>query len=167
MVKIVFIVEDNELNMKLFYDLLEVYGYSIFQIWIGIEVLKLVCENYFDFILMDIQLFEVFGLEVIKWIKEDESILLILVIVVMVFVMKGDEECICQGGCEVYIFKFILVVKFLEIVCGFLGDNQSGQVGCWFFKFEIVSCLLIWWIIFIVYILFDFFVVKVYLIWGV
>ena len=74
MAKSVLIVEDNELNMKLFHDLLEAHGYNTLQTRTGIEALRLAREHHPDLILMDIQLPEVSGLEVTKWIKEDEDI---------------------------------------------------------------------------------------------
>jgi two-component system, cell cycle response regulator DivK len=122
MAKTVLIVEDNELNMKLFHDLLEAHGYDTLQTRTGIEALQLARENRPDLILMDIQLPEVSGLEVTKWIKEDESIAAIPVIAVTAFAMKGDEERIRQGGCEAYISKPISVAKFLETVRTFLGE---------------------------------------------
>ncbi|CTQ54103.1 Polar-differentiation response regulator DivK [Roseibium album] len=122
MAKTVLIVEDNELNMKLFHDLLEAHGYNTLQTRTGIEALQLARENRPDLILMDIQLPEVSGLEVTKWIKEDENIAAIPVIAVTAFAMKGDEERIRQGGCEAYISKPISVAKFLETVRTFLGD---------------------------------------------
>ncbi len=122
MAKTVLIVEDNELNMKLFHDLLEAHGYDTLQTRPGIAALKLARENRPDLILMDIQLPEVSGLEVTKWIKEDESIASIPVVAVTAFAMKGDEERIRQGGCEAYISKPISVSKFLETVKSFLGE---------------------------------------------
>jgi two-component system cell cycle response regulator DivK len=122
MAKTVLIVEDNELNMKLFHDLLEAHGFDTLQTRTGIEALKLARENRPDLILMDIQLPEVSGLEVTKWIKEDESISSIPIVAVTAFAMKGDEERIRQGGCEAYISKPISVSKFLETVKSFLGE---------------------------------------------
>lgn len=122
MAKTVLIVEDNELNMKLFHDLLEAHGYETLQTRTGIEALELARQNHPDLILMDIQLPEVSGLEVTKWIKEDEELRSIPVIAVTAFAMKGDEERIRQGGCEAYISKPISVAKFLETVRSYLGE---------------------------------------------
>jgi two-component system cell cycle response regulator DivK len=122
MAKSVLIVEDNELNMKLFHDLLEAHGYDTLQTRTGIEALQLARDHRPDLILMDIQLPEVSGLEVTKWIKEDEDIASIPVIAVTAFAMKGDEERIRQGGCEAYISKPISVAKFLETVRAYLGE---------------------------------------------
>lgn len=120
MSKTVLIVEDNELNMKLFHDLLEAQGYDTLQTKDGREALQLAREHHPDLVLMDIQLPEVSGLEVTKWIKEDEKLRDIPVIAVTAFAMKGDEEKIRQGGCEAYIAKPISVSEFLETVQKFI-----------------------------------------------
>ena len=70
---------------------------------------------------MDIQLPEISGLEVTKWLKEDDDLSRIPVVAVTAFAMKGDEERIRQGGCEAYISKPISVGYFLETVRRFLA----------------------------------------------
>jgi len=123
MSKKVLIVEDNELNMKLFNDLLEAHGYGTVQTRNGNEALDLAREHRPDLILMDIQLPEVSGLQVTQWLKEDAQLRHIPVIAITAFAMKGDEEKIRQGGCEAYLSKPISVVKFLETVRNFIGDK--------------------------------------------
>lgn len=122
MAKTVLIVEDNELNMKLFNDLLEAHGYRTLQTRNGLDAIEIARSHRPDLILMDIQLPEVSGLEVTKWLKEDDELRAIPVIAVTAFAMKGDEERIRQGGCEAYISKPISVAKFLETVRSYLGD---------------------------------------------
>lgn len=122
MSKSVMIVEDNELNMKLFNDLLEANGYRTIKTRNGLEALDLAREHRPDLILMDIQLPEVSGLEVTKWLKEDDDLHTIPVIAVTAFAMKGDEERIRQGGCEAYISKPISVSKFVETIRSYIGD---------------------------------------------
>src|SRR5262249_6969880 len=80
-----------------------------------------------DLILMDIQLPEVSGLEVTKWLKEDAELKAIPVVAVTAFAMKGDEERIREGGCEAYLSKPISVAKFIETIRRFLGSAWSGQ----------------------------------------
>ncbi len=121
MAKTVLVVEDNELNMKLFHDLLEAGGYNIVQTRNGLEAIDLAREHHPDLILMDIQLPEVSGLEVTKWIKEDDELRTIPVIAVTAFAMKGDEERIRQGGCEAYLSKPISVQSFLDTVKSYIG----------------------------------------------
>ena len=121
MTKTVMIVEDNELNMKLFNDLLEAKGYSTIQTRNGMEALELARRHKPDLILMDIQLPEVSGLEVTKWLKEENELHAIPVIAVTAFAMKGDEERIRQGGCEAYISKPISVNSFLQTIETYLS----------------------------------------------
>ena len=121
MAKTVLIVEDNELNIKLFNDLLEAHGYATLQTKDGIEAMKMARLHRPDLILMDIQLPEVSGLEVTKWLKEDPELRAIPVVAVTAFAMKGDEDKIRQGGCEAYIAKPISVAKFLETIQRFLA----------------------------------------------
>src|SRR5262245_57979809 len=121
MAKTVMIVEDNELNMKLFHDLLEAHGYSTVGTRSGTEALDLARQHHPDLILMDIQLPEVSGLEVTKWLKGDPELQRIPVVAVTAFAMKGDEERIREGGCEAYLSKPISVGKFIETVRHFLG----------------------------------------------
>lgn len=123
MSKTVLIVEDNELNMKLFRDLLEAHGYATLQTRNGIEALSLARDHQPDLILMDIQLPEVSGLDVTKWLKEDEQLRHIPVIAVTAFAMKGDEERIREGGCEAYISKPITVSMFLDTIRQFIGES--------------------------------------------
>ena len=119
--KKVLIVEDNELNMKLFHDLIEACGHEILETRDGIEALKLARQHHPDLILMDIQLPEVSGLEVTRWLKEDDELRSIPVIAVTAFAMKGDEEKIRSGGCEAYIAKPISVSNFLDTIGRFLA----------------------------------------------
>lgn len=118
--KKVLIVEDNDLNMKLFNDLLEAHGVETIQARDGKNVLALARQHMPDLILMDIQLPEVSGLDITKWLKDDDELKAIPVVAVTAFAMKGDEQKIREGGCEDYISKPISVVKFLEIVQKYL-----------------------------------------------
>ena len=120
MTKKVLVVEDNELNMKLFHDLLEAHGYATVQTSNGNEVLELARREQPDLILMDIQLPEVSGLDVTRWLKADPELKKIPVIAVTAFAMKGDEQKIREGGCEDYISKPISVTGFIETIQKYL-----------------------------------------------
>ena len=119
--RLILIVEDNELNMKLFRDLLEAHGYQTSGTSNGYEALDLVRKTRPDLVLMDIQLPQVSGLEVTRWIKDDPELRSIPVVAVTAFAMKGDEERIREGGCEAYLSKPISVGKFIETVRRFIG----------------------------------------------
>src|ERR1700752_4515768 len=121
MSKTVMIVEDNELNMKLFHDLLEAHGYNTIGTRNGIEALDLARRYRPDLILMDIQLPEVSGLEVTKWLKEDPVLRVIPVLPVPAFAMKGAEERSREWLCEAYLSKPISVSTFIKPIRLFLA----------------------------------------------
>lgn len=116
MAKKVLIVEDNELNMKLFEDLLGAHGYDTVKTRDGRQVMDIARAEKPDLIIMDIQLPEVSGLEVTQWLKKDAELRAIPVVAVTAFAMKGDEEKIRQGGCEDYVSKPISITDFMQVV---------------------------------------------------
>jgi len=126
MPKTILIVEDNELNMKLFNDLLQAHGYNTLQAKDGRLVIEMTRKNRPDLILMDIQLPEISGLEITKMLKADDDLCDIPVVAVTAFAMKGDEQKIRNGGCDGYIAKPISVASFLQTVSRFL-EPQVAQ----------------------------------------
>lgn len=110
--------------MKLFHDLLDAHGYQTIQTRNGLDALQLAREHRPNLILMDIQLPEISGLEVTKWLKEDDELNEIPIVAVTAFAMKGDEERIRAGGCEAYISKPISVATFLETVNRFIRQPE-------------------------------------------
>ncbi len=123
--KTVLVVEDNDLNMKLFHDVLEADGYNVLQAKDGMEGWRMAREQRPDLILMDIQLPGVSGLEVTKWLKDDETLKSIPVIAITALAMAGDEEKILEGGCDAYIPKPISVPDFLQTVERFAAEVEG------------------------------------------
>ncbi len=114
--KTVLVVEDNDLNMRLFHDVLEAGGYNILQAKDGMEGWRIAREQRPDLIIMDIQLPDVSGLEVTTWLKDDETLKSIPVIAITAFAMAGDEAKIRDGGCDHYLVKPISISNFLQTV---------------------------------------------------
>ncbi len=114
--KTVLVVEDNDLNMKLFHDVLEAGGYNVLQATDGMEGWRMAREQRPDLIIMDIQLPDVSGLEVTKWLKADETLKSIPVIAITAFAMAGDKVKILEGGCDAYIVKPISIPDFLRTI---------------------------------------------------
>src|SRR3979490_3423863 len=98
MAKTVMIVEDNELNMKLFHDLLEAHGYLTVGTRNGMEALELARKHRPDLILMDIQLPEVSDKDRTRLVQDADGLQVIPAIAVTAFAMKGDEERMSAGG---------------------------------------------------------------------
>lgn len=124
MKKRILIVEDNDLNLKLFRDLLTAHGYDTIETKEGLEAINLTRNEKPDLILMDIQLPEISGLDVTRRLKSEEAIRNIPIIAVTAFAMKDDEEKILSAGCEAYISKPISIVPFLNTVRRFLGEEE-------------------------------------------
>ena len=116
MAKTILIVEDNELNMKLFQDVLAAHGYATLETADGRDALRLARERRPDLIVLDIQLPEISGLEITRQIKADSELSHIPIIAVTAFAMRGDEEKIREGGCEDYLSKPVSISRFIETI---------------------------------------------------
>ncbi len=114
--KTVLVVEDNDLNMKLFQDVLELHGYNVLQAKDGMEGWRMAREHRPDLILMDIRLPGISGLEATKRLMADETLKSIPVIAITAFAMAGDKEKFLEGGCDAYIPKPISIPNFLQTV---------------------------------------------------
>lgn len=125
MSKKILIVEDNDLNLKLFRDLLAANGHQTLETKDGLEAISLARNVRPDLILMDIQLPEISGLDVTRKIKSDEEIKHIPIIAVTAFAMKDDEEKILSAGCEAYISKPISIDSFMGVVTRFLTQSEE------------------------------------------
>lgn len=116
MAKKILVVEDNELNLKLFCDLLRAHGYEAEPVRDGREAVERTRVFSPDLIIMDIQMPHVSGLELIEQLKSDEGLRAIPVMAVTAYAAKGDEERIRDAGAEGYVSKPISVMKFVEAV---------------------------------------------------
>ena len=105
MSKTILIVEDNELNMKLFNDLLQAHGYNTLQTKDGREVMEITRRSRPDLILMDIQLPVLDGYEATRRIKADPKLKAIPVIVITSYALSGDEQKARAAGCDAYVAK--------------------------------------------------------------
>jgi two-component system cell cycle response regulator DivK len=119
--KTVLIVEDSELNMRLFNDLLEAFGYRTVKTRDGRQALPLAREHNPDLIVMDIQLPEISGLELTDRLKKDAGLKHIPVVAVTAFAMRGDEQRVLAAGCDAYLSKPISVRTFLDTIARFIG----------------------------------------------
>ena len=122
----VLIVEDNALNMRLFSDLLEASGYETLQCVDGAKAVGLALEERPDLIIMDIQLPDVSGLDITRWLKDDERTAKIPVLAVTAFAMRTDELLVREAGCEGYLSKPIQVRSFLQTVDELIASEAAA-----------------------------------------
>ena len=127
MPKKVLVVEDNELNLKLFCDLLRAHDYLAEPVRDGREAVTRAREFGPDLIIMDIQLPHVSGLELIETLKADDRLRLIPIMAVTAYAAKGDEERIRAAGAEAYVSKPISVTRFIESVAALLERHPSPE----------------------------------------
>lgn len=121
----VLVVEDNELNMRLFCDVLEAYGFETFQCRDGAKAVEIARQKLPDLIVMDIQLPEVSGLDITRWLKDDEKVAHIPVLAVTAFAMRTDEQRVREAGCEGYLSKPIQISSFIKAVESLLPKEAA------------------------------------------
>jgi len=116
MAKRILVVEDNDLNRKLFCDVLVSQGYVVEPCADGTLALEHAREFSPDLIIMDIQLPTISGLDLIEAVKRDKALRLIPVLAVTAYAGKGDEERIRDAGAEGYLAKPVSIGPFMAAV---------------------------------------------------
>ena len=128
----ILVVEDNELNLKLFCDLLRVHGYEAEPVRDGREAVDRARSLGPDLIVMDIQMPHISGLELIEQMKGDEELRSIPIMAVTAYAAQGDEDRIRAAGAEGYVSKPISVMRFVESVAGLLeaaAEQEPAPMG--------------------------------------
>ncbi|MCB5425607.1 response regulator [Altererythrobacter sp. CC-YST694] len=116
MAKRILIVEDNDLNRKLFCDVLRANGFAVEPVADGLEAIGKAREFVPNLVIMDIQLPNVSGLDLIAGLKSDASLRGIPVLAVTAYAGKGDEERIRDAGAEGYLAKPVSIGPFMQAV---------------------------------------------------
>ena len=109
--------------MKLFCDLLDAFGFQTVESRDGLKAVDLAREHKPDLIIMDIQLPEVSGLDLTRWIKDDAAINKIPIMAVTAFAMRQDERLVREAGCEAYMSKPIQMMPFIDTVKKLTGPR--------------------------------------------
>ena len=120
MAKKVLVVEDNELNLKLFCDLLRAHAHEVEPVRDGREAVARARAFAPDLIVMDIQMPYVTGFELIVALKADEGLAAVPVMAVTAYAGREDEERIRAAGAAAYVSKPISLARFMETVNGLL-----------------------------------------------
>ncbi len=114
--KRVMVVEDNELNLRLFCDLLTAHGYVAEPVRDGRDVMAKAQSVRPHLVIMDIQLPHVSGMDLISAIKADASLAHVPIMAVTAYAGGDDERRIRAAGAEAYVAKPISVMRFIETV---------------------------------------------------
>lgn len=122
MAKRIMVVEDNDLNRKLFCDVLKAQGFEVEPIADGNAVLAAARDRHPDLIIMDIQLPGVSGVDLIAAAKREAGLKDIPVLAVTAFAAKGDEERIRDAGAAGYLSKPVSIIPFMNAVKELLPD---------------------------------------------
>ena len=125
----ILVVEDNEMNMRLFTDLLKTKNYEVFECMKGSKALDMVKQIHPDLVVMDIQMPEVSGIDVTKMIRETPTVAKTLILAVSAFAMKSDEERILKAGVDGYISKPISIPIFFETIAHLLKKKESHETN--------------------------------------
>lgn len=118
--KRVLVVEDNELNLKLFCDLLRAHEFVVEPVRDGREAVARARDFAPDLVIMDIQMPHVTGYELILELKADETLARIPVMAVTAYAGRDDEERIRAAGADAYVSKPISLARFMDAVGGLI-----------------------------------------------
>ncbi|UZK67986.1 response regulator [Sphingomonas sp. M1-B02] len=116
MAKRVLVVEDNELNLKLFCDLLRAHAFLVEPVNDGRDAVSRARAFQPDLVVMDIQMPHVSGLDLIREMKLDARLRAIPVMAVTAYAGREDEERIRSAGANAYVSKPISLARFMEEV---------------------------------------------------
>lgn len=123
--KTALIIEDNRDNMKLMTFILEKSGYRTLQAWTGQVGLDVAMTERPDFILLDIQLPDMDGLEVLRRIRDSDIDGGIPVVAVTSHAMAGDRHKMMASGCTGYIDKPIDPRRIIGQIRQIIGERKA------------------------------------------
>lgn len=127
MAKRVLVVEDNELNLKLFCDLLRAHDFAAEPVSDGREAVARAREFAPDLIVMDIQMPHVTGYDLIREMKRDAGLRAIPIMAVTAYAGREDEERIRAAGADAYVSKPISLARFIEEVRALAPGGDSVE----------------------------------------
>ena len=127
MTKRILVVEDNDLNRKLFCDVLSANGFAVEPVADGLAAIERARMFEPNLVIMDIQLPNVSGLDLIASLKRDITLREIPVLAVTAYAGKGDEERIRDVGAEGYLAKPVSIGPFMSAVKGLIDSTDLGM----------------------------------------
>lgn len=124
--KRVLVVEDNELNLRLFCDLLRAHGYEAEAVRDARDAIERATSFAPEIVILDIQMPHINGLELIEAMRRDMILRRIPIMAVTAYAGRGDEERIREAGADAYVAKPISLTRFVETVAA-LGEIADSR----------------------------------------
>ena len=124
--KTALIIEDNPDNMVLITRLLGKAGYLTIQAVTGMDGFDMALHARPDFIILDIQLPDMDGTDVLRRIRGSEIGNSIKVIAMTSYAMSGDREKLLAAGCDGYIEKPIDPARVISQIKGLIGEENEN-----------------------------------------
>ncbi len=122
MAKRILVVEDNDLNRKLFCDVLKAHGFEVVPVADGSSVVATAKKFAPHLVIMDIQLPNVSGIDLIAQLKRDAAMAQVPVLAVTAYAGKGDEERIREAGAADYLAKPVSIMPFMAKVRALIAE---------------------------------------------
>ncbi len=124
MTKRVLVVEDNELNLKLFCDLLKAHGFMAEPVRDAREALDRARAIRPDLIVMDIQMPHLSGLDLIEAIRGEEKLRHTPIMAVTAYAGKGDEDRVRTAGADAFVSKPITLMRFMDSINALMEETE-------------------------------------------
>lgn len=119
------IIEDNEDNMVLITTLLKDAGYECIWAKNGLQGVEMTIQKKPDFVILDIQLPDIIGNEVLKRIRSlDTEMATVPIIAMTSYAMSGDREKLLAAGCDNYIEKPIDPMRVIGQIKAIVGESK-------------------------------------------
>ncbi len=127
--KKILVVEDNELNLKLFGYVLRSPEVDVMVARTGEEALAMIASERPDLVVLDIQLPGMNGMDVTKQVKQDPRLTHTIIVAVTALAMAGDRERALNAGCNYYLPKPIDTRTFRQTILAILREDTTLMAG--------------------------------------
>jgi len=117
------IIEDHPDNMILICDILAWHGYATLQATTGMQGYEMAQTRQPDFIILDIQLPDINGYQVLEKIRSNDQTRKIPVVAMTSYAMAGEKAKLLNAGCDGYVEKPIDPSRVMQQILQAIGDQ--------------------------------------------
>lgn len=121
----VFMLDDDVIILNLYHDLLEAKGYDIFTTNNAYKFLLYAKEMLPDIFILDLNMPEVTGWEVLEMISKDEKL---RQVPVLLFTVHSDKELANMKGVAHFLHKPVAVEKLTEVIGAYCSGGKNPDI---------------------------------------